>query len=95
MLSSYFPPQLVAAAIRSVISSLVLFGTVTLGSYQLAALTESIPTNWTLALVSGGIAALTNLGARGIGEGTYDSHRNAIGDVQRGDVGATLPAREF
>ena len=94
-MSNYFPPALVAAAIRSVIGSLVLFGTTTLGSYQLALLSDSIPESWTLALVAGGIAGLTNLSVRGLGEGSYDSHRNAIGNVQKGDVGAELPARQF
>ena len=94
-MSEYFPPQMLAAAIRGVIGALLLFGSVTLSTYQAALVLDASSASWTLALIGGGSAALTYLIVRTGGEGTYDSHRNAIGDVQRGDVGATLPARKF
>lgn len=32
------------------------------------------------------ISALSSLGVRGIGEGLYDQHRSAVGNVKPGDV---------
>ena len=87
-MSNYFPPALVAAGIRAVFGGVLLFGLTALGTFQ-------VVSNWTDALIAGGVAALTNLAMRFGVEGMYDSHRNAIGNVQKGDVGAELPARQF
>ena len=87
-MTQFFPPQLVAAFIRSMLGGTLLFGLTALGGSQYS-------NDWAQAVIAGGIAALTNVGMRFGVEGIYDSHRNAIGDVQRGDVGATLPARKF
>ena len=87
-MNDVFPPQLIAAFIRSMLGGGLVFGLTALGGYQYS-------NDWAQATVAGGIAALTNVGMRFGVEGIYDSHRNAIGDVQRGDVGATLPARNF
>jgi hypothetical protein len=87
-MSDYFPPQMVAAGIRSLLGAALLFGLTTMGTYQLNQ-------SWSDAMITGGVAALTNIAMRFGIEGAWDSHRNAIGDVQKGDVGAELPARSF
>lgn len=87
-MTEVFPPQLVAAFIRSVLGGALLFGLTTLGTFQ-------VVNSWVDAAIAGGVAALTNLAMRFGVEGMYDSHRNAIGNVQKGDVGAELPARQF
>ena len=87
-MSDYFPPALVAAGIRAVLGGLLLFGLTTLGTYQ-------VIEDWQDAAIAGAVAALTNLAMRFGVEGAYDAHRNAVGDVQKGDVGAELPARTF
>lgn len=40
------------------------------------------------AAIAGGIAILSALGIRGVAEGQYDAHRDAVGDVRPGDVGS-------
>lgn len=38
-------------------------------------------------LIAGGMTALGALGFRGLGEGLFDKHRNATGDLRSADVG--------
>lgn len=80
-MNQYFPPQLVAAFIRATLGGALLFGLTALGTFQ-------VVSNWTDALIAGGVAALTNLAMRFGVEGMYDSHRNAVGNIKAGDVGA-------
>jgi hypothetical protein len=44
-----------------------------------------------LIIIAGVTALVTPFATRGAGEGAFDSHREAVGDVEASDVGAHSP----
>jgi hypothetical protein len=79
-MSSILTPQLQAALLRALL--------IALPAGALATLTaRSQGGDWQTALIVGGIAFLTPLIVRGVGEGLYDRHRAQSGQVRPSDVG--------
>ena len=75
--------QMKVAGLRALIQAFIQFGGVFFATYAVADLEA--------ALMAGGLAAFIALGYRGVGEGTYDSARDAGNVVTKADVGAAPP----